>query len=109
LGASSPRPGCGRRCLSPSVAFDALALGPRGGDVEPLLELPLGERRKRLEALDLLAGEHGRFALSHLVTAEDADALECVFAEARARRNEGLMVKDPAKYLLAPAGAVTAG
>ena len=78
------------------VAFDALALGPRGGDVEPLLELPLGERRKRLEALDLLAGEHGRFALSHLVTAEDADALECVFAEARARRNEGLMVKDPA-------------
>ncbi|HEY4633340.1 MAG TPA: hypothetical protein VIH00_05420, partial [Candidatus Limnocylindrales bacterium] len=29
------------------------------------------------------------------VTADSADALEAAFAEARARRNEGLMVKDP--------------
>ena len=37
----------------------------------------------------------GRFALSHLVTADSVEALDRVFAEARARRNEGLMVKDP--------------
>jgi DNA ligase-1 len=60
------------------VAFDALALGP-GGDapVEPLLRLPLTERRQRLETLDLpLAGDGGRFARSHLISATDVDALE---------------------------------
>jgi DNA ligase-1 len=39
--------------------------------------------------------EGGRFALSHLVTADSVEALDRVFGEARARRNEGLMVKDP--------------
>jgi DNA ligase-1 len=80
------------------VAFDALALGPRDdGEVEPLLRAPLTERRARLDALDLpLANDGGRFARSHLVVAADADALEAAFADARARRNEGLMVKDPA-------------
>jgi DNA ligase 1 len=79
------------------VAFDALALGP-GGDapVEPLLREPLVERRRRLDEIDLpLAGDGGRFARSHLVAARDVDALEAAFAESRARRNEGLMVKDP--------------
>src|SRR5207344_2033556 len=37
----------------------------------------------------------GRFERSHLVVAADVDALEAAFAQARARRNEGLMVKDP--------------
>lgn len=80
------------------VAYDALALGPRDGPAAPLLDLPLRERRRRLEALDLpLAGDvaGGRFALSHLVSVRGADGLEAAFAEARARRNEGLMVKDP--------------
>ncbi len=80
------------------VAFDALALG--AGDaapVEPLLRAPLTDRRARLDALDLpLAADGGRFARSHLVAAADADALEAAFVDARARRNEGLMVKDPA-------------
>jgi DNA ligase-1 len=79
------------------VAFDALALGP-GGDapVEPLLRLPLAERRRRLDALELPpATDGGRFARSHLISATDVDALEAAFTEARARRNEGLMVKDP--------------
>ena len=50
----------------------------------------------RLEGLDLpLAADGGRFALSHLVTVDSVDGLEAAFAEARARRNEGLMVKDP--------------
>ena len=80
------------------VAFDALGLGPGGGvPVEPLLSLSLRERRGRLDALDLpLAEAGGRFARSYLSVAADADALEMAFVEARARRNEGLMVKDPA-------------
>ncbi len=79
------------------VAFDALALG-RGADepVEPLLRAPLTERRARLDALDLpLVDDGGRFARSYLVAASDAEGLEAAFVEARARRNEGLMVKDP--------------
>jgi len=80
------------------VAFDALALGPGGGrPVEPLLRQPLTERRARLDALELpLADDGGRFARSHLMAAADADAVEAAFTDARARRNEGLMVKDPA-------------
>ncbi len=80
------------------VAFDALALGPGGGAaVEPLLRAPLADRRARLDALDLPpAADGGRFARSHLVAAADTDALEAAFVDARARRNEGLMVKDPA-------------
>jgi DNA ligase-1 len=83
------------------VAFDLLGHGPRRSNgteptVEPLLRLPLRERRGRLEALELpLADDGGGFALSHLETADSTDALEAAFAEARARRNEGLMVKDP--------------
>jgi len=78
------------------VAFDVLGLGPAGGPVEPLLRVPLAERRRRLEALSLrLADEGGRFGLSNLVRVDDADGLEAAFANARARRNEGLMVKDP--------------
>ena len=79
------------------VAFDALGLGP-GGDapVEPLLREPLGERRSRLEALHLPSLEDGgAFALSHLARAGSADELEARFGEARSRRNEGLIVKDP--------------
>jgi DNA ligase 1 len=83
------------------VAFDVLGHARRADDgtqptVEPLLRVPLRERRRRLEALELpLADDGGTFALSHLVSAASADELEAAFADARARRNEGLMVKDP--------------
>ena len=79
------------------VAWDALALDDDAdGVVRPLLDLPLAERRRRLEALGLpLAADGGRFALSHLETVDSTDALEAAFTAARARRNEGLMVKDP--------------
>jgi DNA ligase-1 len=79
------------------VAFDLLGVGAGGEDeVEPLLRTPLDERRRRLEALRLpLAGEGGRFALSHLVNVDSVDSLEAAFNDARGRRNEGLMVKDP--------------
>ena len=85
------------------VAFDLLALG-EGDDsdhdteltVEPLLREPLRERRERLDSIDLPRVEDGgRFTRSFLSVAHDADALEVAFVEARARRNEGLMVKDP--------------
>jgi DNA ligase-1 len=79
------------------VAFDALALGPgHGAPVVALLREPLRERRARLDELDLpVALSGGRFARSHLAVAADDDALEAAFLESRARRNEGLMVKDP--------------
>ncbi|MFL5674564.1 MAG: ATP-dependent DNA ligase [Chloroflexota bacterium] len=79
------------------VAFDALAVGAGGDEpVEALLRLPLTERRARLDALDLpTTHAGGRFERSHLIVATDEDALEAAFAESRARRNEGLMVKDP--------------
>jgi DNA ligase-1 len=64
--------------------------------VEALLAAPLADRRRRLEALDLpTIADGGRFALSHLMSADSVEALDRVFGEARARRNEGLMVKDP--------------
>ena len=83
------------------VAFDLLALGAGGdpdgdGTVEPLLREPLRTRRQRLDSIDLpLVEDGGRFTRSFLGVARDADALEVAFAEARGRRNEGLMVKDP--------------
>ena len=79
------------------VAFDVLGVGPgSGAPVQPTLDLPLEERRRQLEALALpLADGGGPFALSHLTSAVSVDALEASFLEARARRNEGLMVKDP--------------
>ena len=83
------------------VAFDLLAYGPgddADGDatVEPLLREPLRTRRERLDAIDLpVVEDGGRFTRSFLAVANDADALEVAFADARGRRNEGLMVKDP--------------
>ncbi len=104
LGRKEPPPALVEEVPVALVAFDLLAAGPRGGEVAPLLDLPLRERRTRLEALDLAGADpatgggadHARFALSRLATAGSADDLERIFAEARARRNEGLMVKDPA-------------
>ena len=78
------------------VAFDVLALGPRGGTADPSLDRPLRERRQRLESLGLpLVGDGGGFALSHLTSVGSVDDLERAFADARGRNNEGLMVKDP--------------
>ncbi|MDQ6847610.1 MAG: ATP-dependent DNA ligase [Candidatus Dormibacteraeota bacterium] len=68
------------------VAWDVLLHGE-----ESLLDTPLRERRSRLEALSLGDG----FALAHLEPAVGAAAVDDRFADARARRNEGLMLKDP--------------
>ncbi len=100
LALSSPAPGVRDRDRG---GGDGDGDGPGGhpgeipaGMVEALLGEPLRERRRRLESLALPSVEEGgRFALSHLVTADSAEELDRVFGEARARRNEGLMVKDP--------------
>ena len=72
------------------VAFDLLHL-----DGRDLLETPLRERRAALEALSLPERTDERFLYSHLATARSADEVEAHFDDARERRNEGLMVKDP--------------
>ena len=72
------------------VAFDLLHL-----DGEDLLETSLRERRRALDALALPAVTDERFLYSHLATARSADEVENHFDDARERRNEGLMVKDP--------------
>jgi DNA ligase-1 len=79
------------------VAWDVLGVDrDQDAVVTPLLEETLTDRRRVLEGLHLpLAADGGRFGLSHLVSVDSVVGLEAAFAEARARRNEGLMVKDP--------------
>jgi DNA ligase-1 len=72
------------------VAFDLLH--HRGVD---LLEVPLRERRAALEALGLPERTAEQMLLSHLATARSAQEVDRHFDDARERRNEGLMVKDP--------------
>ncbi len=96
LGRKAPSPAVLAEVPVAFVAFDLLAAGPGNGEAAPLLELPLRERRVRLEALGLAEADPARFALSLLATASSAEDLERIFVEARGRRNEGLMVKDPA-------------
>jgi DNA ligase-1 len=110
LGRKDPSPEVRAEVPVIYVAFDVLGLRNGPGDtgtgdarngteadtVAPLLDAPLEERRRRLESLELpLADDGGGFALAHLSTADSTDALEAAFTEARTRRNEGLMVKDP--------------
>ena len=72
------------------VAFDLLH---RSG--EDLLEAPLRERRAALEALGLPEMTSERMLLSHLATVRSVPEVDRHFDDARARHNEGLMVKDP--------------
>ena len=72
------------------VAFDLLYLD--GGN---LLEESLRERRRLLEELNLPSP----FMLAYLIQAKSPAELDAIFDAARARNNEGLMVKDPdSKY-----------
>ena len=98
LGRKTPTPAIRAAVPVIFVAFDVLGHGPgAGASVSSLLDSPLEDRRARLDEIGLpLAEAGGSFARSHLVTAASADALEVAFTAARARRNEGLMVKDPA-------------
>jgi DNA ligase-1 len=71
--------------------FDLLHL-----DGDDLLDVPLRQRRARLEALQLPERTGERMLYSHLETAGSAAEVDARFDEARERRNEGLMIKDPA-------------
>ncbi len=78
------------------VAFDLLALGPRDDPAEPLLRLPLAERRRRLDEIELPEpGSGGRFRRSLRVVVRSAEEIEAAFRAARDRGNEGLLAKDP--------------
>ncbi|MGQ0607956.1 MAG: ATP-dependent DNA ligase [Chloroflexota bacterium] len=72
------------------VAFDLLHAG--GDD---LLEVPLRERRTRLEALTLPDRTGEQVLLAHLASATSAAEVDRHFDDARKRHNEGLMIKDP--------------
>jgi DNA ligase-1 len=72
------------------VAFDLLHL-----DGSDLLEAPLRERRTALEDLRLPERTGDRLLYSNLATARSAAEVDAHFDDARERRNEGLMVKDP--------------
>jgi len=75
------------------VTFDAIALADApGGPVVPLLDVPLAERRTRLEALEFPE----RIVAGHFERVGSARELDEAFDAARGRGNEGLVVKDPA-------------
>jgi DNA ligase-1 len=67
------------------IAFDLLW---RNG--ESLIEKPLSARRKSLE--EVLTGE---FRLAQITHASSEADIEAAFTAARARNNEGLIIKDP--------------
>ncbi|MCV0402232.1 MAG: ATP-dependent DNA ligase [Chloroflexi bacterium] len=73
------------------VAFDLLHHGGRD-----LIEVALRERRTALEALALPEVTGERLLLAHLARASSVEEVDRHFDDARDRRNEGLMVKDPA-------------
>ncbi len=75
------------------VGFDLLALGGGPGPIEPLLRLPLRQRRTALEALGLDRADG--MGLAALTSAANEAELRAIFDGAQARGNEGLMVKDP--------------
>ncbi len=72
------------------VAFDLLHHAGRD-----LLEVPLRERRAMLDGLNVPERTTERMLLSHLATARSPPQVDRHFNDARERRNEGLMVKDP--------------
>jgi ATP-dependent DNA ligase I len=93
LGRTAPSPAMLEAVPAGYVTFDAIALADTpGGPAVPLLDVPLAERRARLEALELPE----RIVAGHLERVASSGALDKAFDAARARGNEGLVVKDPA-------------
>jgi len=85
LGRKAPPPELLAEIPVTFVAYDCLATGET-----PLFEAPWRERRRELERI---AASGGGFVLSEVFRATDAAGLEALFVEARARGNEGLMLK----------------
>ncbi len=96
LGRKAPPPELLAEIPVAFVAYDCLATGET-----PLFERPWRERRVELERI--AAG--GGFVLSEVFHAADAAGLESLFAAARARGNEGLMLKrEDSPYLAGKRG-----
>jgi len=72
------------------IAFDVL----RRNGIDTL-DAPLRDRRAALEELALPERTGGGLLYSHLATARGAAEVDAFFDDARARHNEGLMIKDP--------------
>ena len=85
LGRKAPPPELLAEIPVTFVAYDCLAAGET-----PLFERPWSERRAELERISAAGGG---FVLSEVFRAADAAGLETLFVEARARGNEGLMLK----------------
>lgn len=93
LGRTAPSPAVLASVPAGYVTFDAIALADQPGrPVAQMLDAPLAERRARLEALELPE----RIVVGHLERVGSAAALDEAFDAARARGNEGLVVKDAA-------------
>ncbi|MFN2568362.1 MAG: DNA ligase, partial [Candidatus Dormibacteria bacterium] len=86
LGRVSPSPAILAEVPVIHVAWDLLVSGGLSR-----LDAPLRERRRLLEALGL----GGSLAIAHRESAQGAAEIDRRFEGARARLNEGLMVKDP--------------
>ncbi|QTN31128.1 ATP-dependent DNA ligase [Akkermansiaceae bacterium] len=71
------------------VAFDML-----WADGEVLLDLPLSERRERLESMAV----DGMFSVIERFTAEDDEGLDACFKRSLGEGHEGLIAKDPASH-----------
>ena len=93
LGRTAPSPAVLASVPAGYVTFDAIALADQPGrPVAQMLDAPLAERRARLEALELPE----RIVVGHLERVGSAAALDQAFDAARARGNEGLVIKDAA-------------
>lgn len=71
------------------IAFDILWLNGQS-----LLRTPLRSRREQMRRLSLPA----QFQSAEIFPARSAAEIDRIFAQARARSNEGLMVKDPESF-----------
>jgi DNA ligase-1 len=85
LGRKAPAPELLAEIPAAFIAYDCLAR-----DGAPLFEKPWSERRRHLEEV---AARAGQFHISEVFRASDGEGLEALFAQARARGNEGLMLK----------------
>jgi DNA ligase-1 len=84
LGRKAPGPEILAEIPAVFIAYDCLAENDAA-----LFETPWTERRRSLESL----AARSRLRISEVFAARSADGLEAVFAAARARNNEGLVLK----------------
>jgi DNA ligase 1 len=84
LGRKAPEPELIAEIPATFIAYDFLA-----EEDTPLFEAPWIERRRRLESL----AERSALRVSQVFAATNAVELEALFAAARARNNEGLVLK----------------